>query len=222
MAITFATPLAQARVILNDPTGAIYQDTPMIALGNKVYKELQNKVSALGINTTKEVSTAIDVPAGTVELIDSALLPTDLISPIRLYERADGSTLASDWMEMEEKSWLPNQSQETRLNYWQWREEGIKFLGATTAREVLVYYLKSLGTISATSSSILILNSTEWLAQRLAAVAALTLGASPAKAAALDTDLTKEGGIWDDLRASLVKKKQNIPVRRRRTRYRVP
>lgn len=221
MAVTFATPLAQARALLNDPTGAIFQDTPMIALGNKVYKELCLKLSALGVPTTKEVSSAIDVAIGTVSLFDGAGLPTDFLYPIRMYERLEGQLLASDWVEMDEEEWLPTEVAQTTLRMWQWREESLQFIGATTAREVLIYYVKSLGSITATSSTLGILNSTEWIAQRLAALAALTLGANPTRAMALDMDLTKEGGIWDDLRGTMVKKMQSLPVRRRRTRYRV-
>jgi len=221
MAQLFTTVLSQARALLNDPTGAIYQDAPMIELGAKVYKELQTKVSALGISTTKEVSSAVAVPANTVELLDGGLLPADMLYPTRLYERSSGSVLDSDWEEMDEKDWLPTAVRGTILSYWQWREETIKLVGATVDRKVLIYYVKSLGTISASNSPILIINSTEWMAQRLAALAALVLGSSPQKGAALMSDLTSEGGIWDDLKATLMKRKQNIPVRRRRTRYRV-
>jgi hypothetical protein len=217
MAILFSTPLAEARGLLNDPTGAIYQDTPMITLGNKVYKELQTKLVAYGISTSREVSAVIDVAAGTVRLGDGAGLPTDLIAPIWLWERPDNST--GKFVDMDETEWEPEETQGTELRYWSWREEEIKFLGATTPREVKIRYWKSLGSISATNSPIAILNSEQWLAQRLAAVASLTLGSNPTRAAALQADLTS---IWDDFIAATLKRRQGIPVRRKRTRYRTP
>lgn len=219
MPILFSSPLAEARALLNDVSGAIYGDTPMIPLGNKVYKELQLKVAALGISTSKELtSTPIDVPALTLKLADGALLPADLIYPLRLYERSDGSTDLADFREMTEEEWEQNEKPQETLDVWTWREGEIKFRGATTAREVQIRYVKSLGSITATSSVIAILNSEQWIAQRLAAVAALVIGHNPTRASALNEDLTE---IWSDLRATLVKRKQAIPVRRRRTRYRV-
>lgn len=220
MAITFATPLGEARALLNDVTGAIYQDAPMIPLGNKVYKELQTKLAALSISTSKEVtSPVIDVPALTFKLGDGALLPSDLIYPIQLYERADGSATLLDFRPMREEDWEPNEQPQSTLDVWAWREEEIKFRGATVIREVQIRYVKSLGSITATTSPIAILNSDQWLAQRLAAIAALVIGQNPSRASALNDDLV---GIWDDLKATLVKRRQGIPVRRRRTRYRVP
>jgi len=219
MAVTFATPLSEARALLNDVTGAIYQDAPMITLGNKVYKELQTKLSANGISTNKELSTVIDVPALTLKLSDGALLPTDLLYPIHLEERDDGSTSLEDFIDMDEREWEPDLVKTEILRYWTWREEEIKFVGSTVAREVRIKYVKSLGSITATTSPLAILNSEQWLAQRLAAVASLVLGSNSSRAQALNDDLVT---IWDDLRATLVKRRQAIPVRRRRTRYRVP
>lgn len=218
MAITAATPLAEARGLLNDPSGAIYPDAPMIIVLNKVYKELQTKLSALGIATTKEVtSSPITITAGTIELSDGANLPTDLLYPVLLKESAVG---ANTWTDMTELEWEPTIPRSAYLNFWNWREEAIKFLGATSDRSVLIRYVKTLGSITATTSPILVLNSTQWIAQRSAAVAALTLGSNPTRANVLMLDLNRPGGIWDDLQSTLIKRTQINPVRRRRTRYR--
>src|SRR5688572_13831021 len=107
MPLLASTVMTAVRGMLNDPTGAVYLDTPVYALMNKAYKELQTKVSAMGISTTKEVSTVIDVPALTTRLGDGALLPADLIYPTTLYERADGSALLTDFTEMDELEWDP-------------------------------------------------------------------------------------------------------------------
>jgi hypothetical protein len=105
-----------------------------------------------------------------------------------------------------------------KLRYWAWREEELKFPICTTDREVIIHFVQTIGSVTGVSSPILILNSQQWLAQRLASVASLVLGSNPSRAKALDEDLV---GIWDDLRSTLVRRKQSIPVRRRRTRYRV-
>jgi hypothetical protein len=217
MAVTAATSIADARALLNDPSGAIYKDAPMIKLCNKVYKELQVKMDALGAGVTKEISAVTNVLTGVTSLSDGAGLPADMISPLSLAERLKGSGSSVFWDPMDELDWEPELIVGQTLRFWAWREEEIKFLGATTDREVKIRYNKGLTPITATTSPILILDSDAWLAQRLAAVAALVLGSNPTRASALMADLTT---IWDDFKSVIVRRKQGRPVRRRRTRYR--
>ena len=218
MALLASAILTEARGLLNDPSGAIYLTTPMLPLLNKVYKELQTKVSALGTPTTKEISTAVIVTAGTVRLGDGAGLPANLLYPVKVQERAQGAT--TRWEDMTETDYEPVVvPADTRLNFWAWREDEIKFPAASTNREVLIRFIQTLGEITATTSPIYIINSQQWLAQRLAAVAAVVIGSNPSRGAILNDDLVQ---IWDDLKVTLVRRQQSIPVRRRRTRYRRP
>lgn len=203
--------------LLNDPNGAIYPDTAMYPVMNTAYRELQTKLSALGVAATKEVSSAITVPAYTTSLVDGGLLPSDLLYPVWLGEKVVGSTLRYD--KMDEVAWDPDITQGPSLIYWVWREEQIKFAGATTDRAVLIRYIKGLGTIVDLNSTIAILNSSIWLERKTAALAALTIGNNPTRARELEGTLIE---VWDDLKATLIHKKQSRPVRRRRTRYRVP
>lgn len=213
--------LQTARAMLNDPSGAIYADAPMYALMDKAYKELQTKLNAIGVSTAKEVGVVLNITAGTTALTEGSLLPTELIYPVTLEERREGGT-DDDWIPMEEAEWEPNIVRSNALRFWTWRNEEINFPGAITNREVKMKYVKSLGSIDSQNSVIHVINSETWIAQRLAALASLLLGSNPSRAAALDNDLNRDHGVWDDLRATLVKRKQAIPVRRRRTRYRVP
>jgi hypothetical protein len=203
--------------LLNDPNGAIYPDVAMFPCMNKAYHELQTKMTRMGIPVTKEVtSPPILVPAGTTRLGDGALLPPDLILPVWLGERTPGST--QRYIDMSERNWEPNLNPSTNLIYWVWREDEIKFVGATNDRELLVRYKKGLGNITNANSPVLIINCEVWLAQRTAAIAAITIGSNPSRAKALNDDLVI---IWDDFCGTLVHKNQSRPVRRRRTRYRV-
>lgn len=223
MAILASTIMTETRALLNDPTGAIYVDAPMWPLMNKAYRELQTKLNALGISTAKEVSAVIDVPVNTLRMGDATAppLPTDLLYPISLEERQDGSTSNDDWRDMDEVDVEPSIAQGNMLIYWAWREDELKFIGATTIREIRIKYMKGIGVITGGSSVVGVLNCEQWLAQRTAAIAALVLGSNATRSAALDSDLTKPGGVWDDFQATLVKRRQGIPVRRRRTRYRI-
>lgn len=219
MALLASTVLTSARILLNDPSGAIYPDAAMYPLLNKAYRELQVKLTTFGISTTKEIFTVVAVNVGTTSLSDGAGLPTDLIYPIELFERAKNST--EFWKLMQETNFEPNEvTLSTFLNFWTWREDEIKFIGALTDRDVKIRGIKSLGSITSGTSPILILDSDLWIAQRAAAIAALTIGANPTRAQALQADLDRPGGVWDDLKIILVRRKQNLPVRRMRTRYR--
>lgn len=218
MSYAVSVVIAEARVLLNDPTGAIYQDTPMLGVVKKVYRELQTRLRAYGISSTKEVSATVPVVAGTVALSEGGGLPTDMIAPIWVGERPQGSASTVQFEEMDEGEFEPEQTLDTNLRFWEWREDEIKFLGASTNREVKIRYFKSLSPITTTASTIAIIDSESWMAQRAASVASLVLGSNPTRAASLQSDLTD---IWDDFIAGAVRRKQAIPVRRRRTRYRV-
>ena len=216
MATLASDILAEARGLLNDPSGAIYVTNPMITLLNKVYRELQTKVSSYGVSTTKEISQVVPVPAGTPNLGDGSGLPPDMLYPITLKERA---ALSSDeFAPMTEVDFEPIINPPSDfIQFWAWREDELKFPVCSTDRELLIKYVKTLGNIVGLNSPILIINSQQWLGQRLAAVASLVLGFNPSRANALNEDLV---AIWDDFRITLVRRKQSIPVRRRRTRYR--
>lgn len=217
MAITAQTPLTEAKSLLNDPNGSIYTDTSMLPLLQKAYAELQTKLMLNGMPVLKEKATAIAVNAGTVALGDGAGLPSDFIYPIELKERVAGAGATTLYEDMVELEWEPNTPQSTKLVYWNWREEEIKFLGATTNREVLVKYMKGLTRITATTTPISVNNATTFLAARCAAISALVLGSNPSRAEALNADA---GMALQDLLGILVRRQQGIPIRRRVNRYR--
>lgn len=206
--------------LLNDPIGAIYPPMAVLPMLRKAYKELQLKLTSYGISVTKETSTLVDVLIGTTSVGDGSGLPIDFISPIQLKERLKGSE--DYYSDMVEREWEPNTKPSTTLGVWAFREEALKFVGATSDRQLYLRYWKSLNLITDLTSPIQINNADVWLAQRTAALCALLLGSNPTRAQALMGDLTSQGGAWEDLKSTKVKPMQNIPVRRRRTRYRRP
>ena len=219
MALLAGTVITEIQGLLNDPTGSIYPQQALFPILNKAYRELQTKLTALGISVTKEVLSAIPLLAGSKVLDDGAGLPTDFLYPIELGERLLGSF--DKYVPMEEREWEPDSKPQQGLGCWTFREESLKFPGATTDREILLRYFKSLGSLSDVNTPIMITESQTWLAQRSAALAALLIGVNPSRAEALITDLYGFNGAWEDFKAIHVKKQQSIPVRRRRTRWRV-
>lgn len=217
MAVTAQTPLTEAKVLLNDPSGNIYSDASMLPLLQKAYAELQTKMMLNGLPVMKEASTAVTVNAGTLSLSDGAGLPSDFIYPIELGERPAGSVATVRYEDMDEMDWEPDTPATDRLLYWNWREEEIKFIGATTNREVRIRYMKGLTRITATTTPLAVNNCTTFLAARSAAIAALVLGSNPSRAEALNADA---GMALTDLLGILVKRGQGLGIRRRVNRYR--
>jgi hypothetical protein len=220
MALVTNTVLTEIKGLLNDPSGSIYPDQALIPLLQKSYRELQVKLNALGISTSKEVIGTTVLLVGTKILGDGAGLPTDLIYPIELGERLMGSE--NKFAPMEEREWDMDATPGNELGVWVWREETLHFIGANTDRQIMIRYVKSLPALADVTSPVLINDSQTWLAQRTAAIASLLLGHNPSRAEALITDLYGFNGPWEDLKATKVKRLQNIPVRRRRTRWRIP
>jgi len=215
MDITASEPLTEAKILLNDPAGNIFPDDKLIPLMQKAYRELQTKMMVNGLPVLKEASTPVTVVQGTVRLGDGAGLPTDFIYPIELHERKVGST--DNFSPMFERAWEPDEKPGQSLEVWTWREEELKFIGATTDREVRIRYMKGLTRITATTSPIGIIQATTYLASRTAAIAAFSLGANPSRAQALDNDA---GSALIDVIVILTKRQQGLGIRRLVNRYR--
>jgi hypothetical protein len=219
MALLTGSVITEIQALLNDPTGSIYPTVALMPLLNKAYRELQVKLGSFGVGTTREVIKGVPLPVGTKVLDDGNGLPTDFLYPVELGERLAGS--GAKYTLMVETEWESDKDQQDLLFYWSWREESIKFVGALTDRELLIRYYKSLVPLTDTTTPIQISESQTWLAQRTASIAALLLGSNPSRAEALMQDLYGSQGPWEDLKSTKVKRLQNIPVRRRRTRWRV-
>lgn len=219
MALLAGSVITEIKGLLNDPTGSIYPDQALFPLLNKAYRELQVKLGSLGVGTTREVTLAVPIPTTQKTLDDGNGLPVDFLYPIEIGERLVGS--GAGYEKMEEREWEPDTKPIERLMWWSWREESIKFVGATTDRELLIRYIKTLIPLTDVNTPIQISESQTWLAQRTAALAALLLGGNPTRAETLIRDLYGAQGPWEDLKATKVKRLQNTPVRRRRTRWRV-
>lgn len=214
MAETVNNVIADIRQLLNDENSDIYTDAALLVLINRTYREIQKALRNRGLGTVSEISAILQVPVGTVELVDGGGLPNDLIQPLQCYERTSGSS--EDWQEMDEREWEPEIAQGTRLIYWVWREEAIKFVGAKTNREVKLRYLKGLSALIL-GGNLGIADCRDWLGTRTASVAAFTIGSNETRAQALALDLVD---IKDDFLRTRIRAKQDMPIRRRVNRFR--
>jgi len=119
-------------------------------------------------------------------------LPTDLLMPLKLWERANGSS--DDFVEMVDLTrhgGLPSRDQDITLSVWEWRADGLWFVGATQDTQIRLRYLKAYPDLTDASSPVLVRNAQEALAYATAALAGWSslakhlLGMTFAKLAAL-------------------------------------
>jgi len=216
MAVLASQILSGVKPLLNDPQGIIYSDGALLPLLSKAYRELQTRLARAGMGATKEVAERIPVTAGTVYLGDGSGLPLGFLYPIEVKEGSSGARL-QDFAPMEERNWEPTMQQVSELRVWCWREEQIKFVGATQDRDVYIRYMKGLAPISDVNVPIQILGSELFLESRTASIAAAVLGENYTRAQVLNSDAEQ---WYDVLVGTLVKRGQRMPVRRMRTRYR--
>jgi hypothetical protein len=199
----------ECRILLNDVGIQYFSDTVLLPYIQKAYDELQSKLRLNGIETVNEVSGLFIVEAATAPVLDTDDV-TNIIQPIDIYERPSGSS--DSFTLMDEQSWEPELDLTDRLRYWAWRENEIKFVGATIDIQVKIRYKKSLASLINGASTIAILGAKQFLSSRAAAIAAFSVGGSQIRASELNIDAIKHS---EEFVASEVKRNQKFVVRRR-------
>lgn len=200
------------KVYLNDVNSDLYTDTALIPLVSTAYDELAQELELNEADNTEEISSPITVTTGSVTLT----LPSNFVKAIKLEERAVGGG-DDDWIEMKELEWEPSKSKSAELKFWVSREDEVKLLGATTDREVRLFYFKSLTPITTNAITIPIINSKRFLALKTAALAAKFIGMNMI----LGNDLELQAAIaLNKLVGNNIKTRQARPVKRQPARKR--
>jgi hypothetical protein len=180
------------RSLLNDAAGNLFTDGALMPYLNSAYRKVQRALE--NVQSGSQLSddalllvpalAAID-PAARVAITDasdaSGQLPSDLLVPLRMWERPYGSD--GDFAEMVDLSnqgGLPSEAQTSTLRYWEWRADGIYLLGATQDTQVRLRYRKAFPDLQDSSSPVLIRNAQEALAFFTAALASAARGAPQA------------------------------------------
>lgn len=208
---TAGAVMDQAAALLNDPSKVDYTYTVQLPYLKSAYNKLQLRLHSLGLPVIEEISSTIDVAINAT----TVTYPADLVQPIKLEERLDGT---SDlFVKVEKIDDIPEMDPVSNIMYWNWREEVIYINPPTTAREVLLKYFKSLTAIADQSTNIPVINSLEYLANKTAALCARFIGENPTRADSLDI-LAAEA--LDLLLGNEIKNKQNQPKRPKGYGYR--
>src|SRR5580700_12071934 len=180
------------RSLLNDAAGNLFTDTVLIPYANSAYRKVQRALANVGSSSFLNDDVLLVVPA--VAAADASLqvsitdatappnqLPTDLLVPLKLWERPSGST--DDFLEMLDLTahgGLPSLPQDASLVYWEWRADGLYFLGATQDTQIRLRYEKALPDLTDATSPVLVRNAQEAIAFFTAAMASAARGAPQA------------------------------------------
>lgn len=180
------------RSLLNDAAGNLFTDAVLLPYTNSAYRKVQRALGNVQSGSFLQDDILLVVPA--VAAVDPSLqvsitdasappnqLPTDLLVPLKLWERANGS--CDNFVEMTDLTnhgGLPSQPQDDYLEIWEWRTDGIYFLGATQDIQVRLRYQKSYPDLTDCTSPVLVRNAQEAIAYFTAAMASAARGAPQA------------------------------------------
>jgi len=210
------------RSLLNDAQGNLFTDTVLLPYLNSAYRQVQRNIGNAGgggfiqddalliVSAVAQTDTSLQVSISDATAPPNQL-PTDLLVPNKLWERASGST--DEFIEMVDLTrhgGLPSRAQDIVLSVWEWRNDGLWFLGATQDVQIRLRYLKAYPDLTDSTSPVLIRNAQEALAYATAALAGWARGSPLAERwddAA--TDAT------EDLVVAAVRREQQSSRRRR-------
>ena len=176
------------RSLLNDAQGNLFTDTVLLPYANSAYRKLQRALGNAGGGGFIQDDVLLVVPAVAqtdtslqVSITDSTAppnqLPTDLLVPIKIWERPNGST--DDFLELvdlTQHGGLPSRAQDVTLSVWEWRADGLYFLGATQDTQIRLRYAKAYPDFTDATSPVLIRSAQEAIAYATAAMAAWARG----------------------------------------------
>jgi hypothetical protein len=202
-----------ARSLLNDAAGNLFTDTVLLPYLNSGYRKVQRAIGNAGGGGFIQDDALLVVPAVTgqdaslqVFLSDATpppnQLPTDLLVPLKIWERPNLSAQEFDEMvDLTLHGGLPSRVQDVVLSVWEWRADGLWFLGATQDTQIRLRYLKAYPDFTDATSPVLVRNAQEALAYATSALAGWARGSPLAEK-------------WDDAAADAIEDLVVAAVRR--------
>jgi hypothetical protein len=191
---------------LNDAPAVLFTDAKLLPLLRTVHGFLETELEGNNIPCKHEIAPVKVITAGETGYLP---LPKDMIWPIKMEERLSSS---SDLFQpMTQKRWEPQLQLTDKLSYWVWRLDEIKFLGATTDREVLLYYQKAFPSVD-TVDEIVYGKAEQYLVAKLAAMAHMFIQQNETLAGICDKAAQNN---LDQIINIQTKKSQSLPVRRK-------
>ena len=222
--------LTTARACLNDQAANLFSDAVLLPYLNAAYRQIQRALAVAGgplfivddvyflavpavVTPDPQVHTSL-TDAGWSNgsaLTNPPQLPVDLLEPVKVFSRPSGSQ--QDYQEvtdLTEHGGLPSVPQSNLLGSYEWRQDGLYFIGATVTNDLRLRYKKALPDITQGSDPILIRQAADCISFNTAAMAAMARGSPLA-------DKWSQAGetALEALVAAATRREQNT-VRRRR------
>ncbi len=210
------------RSLLNDAQGNLFTDAVLLPYLNSAYRKVQRNIGNAGGGGFIQDDALLVVTAVAqqdaslqVSVTDATAppnqLPTDLLMPLKLWERAN---LSSDefveMVDLTRHGGLPSRVQDVVLSVWEWRGDGIWFVGATQDTQIRLRYLKAYPDLVDATSPVLVRNAQEALAYATAGLAGWARGSPLAE----KWDQAAEDAT-EDLVVAAVRREQQSSRRRR-------
>lgn len=214
LSISVVSVLDRARFFLNDVNATLFTNDNLLFPFGVAYDDLKEELYDNNIQITSEVSKEYTITTAMKDIGGNTgpALPTNLVVPVTLWERLDGSN--DDFTMMSQCRRLPKTDVITGyLQYWAYERQIIKFLGANTNRNVKVDYTgDTLTFITSVNSRINLFNAKSFLSYRTAGLAAQFYGENDTRADTLNGNATL---ALDKLLNTDIKNQQSMPVRRK-------
>ena len=207
--------LNRARAIINDSEvagGDVLTDSyaALYSLCNVAYENIQRRLASAGVETFSGYAWLLSIPAigtgdpeariiindgGTLLIYPSGTgnanynnprLPIDMIVPLKLWERQNGTSGYVSEMKQPNDGLLQNFTQQNALIDWEWGSYGsdaaLMFRGALQAQDVKVKYERRLANLAATTDPVPIRGVDNAAAYEIAKVFAAGRGSTVAAA----------------------------------------
>ena len=230
--------LQDARAIINDMAvisgDVLVDDAPFsIPFVNQAYRRIQSYLAQYGVETYSTFLWILNIPANTtgdpesrVLISDSGtevitpsganelsaaepLLPDDLVAPLRIRERPNGSTQVAIPMHRPNDGLRFYRVPFQFLRHWDWRDDALWFYGATQNIDIELMYEKHLPILQQVGDTVPIRGVDNAAAYRVA------YAFSKARGAEMADSFGQEGQIELDLLANRAQRaKQRIKHRR--------
>lgn len=203
---TVSDALDIARTFVNDDAALTWSDAILMPKVALAHGELLAKLILNGISVVHKVtSPRITVTAGSTDLGNN--MPTDIGKIIKMDELAVNDDIANA-IPMTKVEFIPNYDKTETLRYWAYIQQKIALLGATTDRQVCLYYEKTVPAPTKLTDVLFFNQSEIFIGPRVAALMLVNTPNFQTAQGAADANLSLV------VRAQ-VKSGQNLPVRRR-------
>ena len=202
--------------LLNDTGKSLFTYAVQIPYLNMAITELREEAERNNNASTNKTTEALVVLAGVTELtLDD--LPRDFREAQHLWERNNGQT-SMDYLDMTRMEFLPPYVvKSTCLIYWSYQDQKIKFIGATTDRQLrLDYVAETMPKVIDPTDEIPMLLAESFLMYRTAALLSQYVGENDTRGATLRENAQM---AFDRFISINVKGRQAIATRRRPFNY---